>query len=198
MVQEAVNKLRLRSTILDGEIVALDAEGIPRFQLLQRWQKRPAAPVCFYLFDLLWSDGPDFTGRTIVQRRERLEQIITPMDGLQVGGYIETRAHRSLERCVANFDIRGCLNRRDYKFKGRLCFPAKLQDGSAQGQGDPQRNAQGFRPPRRWSARPHPLIRERWAIFPRAQAVFSHPDGIAGWQQTKCRSSWKATLPRDG
>jgi hypothetical protein len=76
MVQEAVNKLKLRSTILDGEIVALDAEGIPRFQLLQRWQKRPTAPVCFYLFDLLWCDGRDFTSKTVMQRRERLKQIV--------------------------------------------------------------------------------------------------------------------------
>jgi len=29
MVLDAVNQLKLRSTILDGEIVALDAEGIP-------------------------------------------------------------------------------------------------------------------------------------------------------------------------
>jgi bifunctional non-homologous end joining protein LigD len=37
-VVDAVNRLKLRSTILDGEIVALDSEGIPRFQLLQKWQ----------------------------------------------------------------------------------------------------------------------------------------------------------------
>ena len=34
-VRDAVEQLKLRSTILDGEIVALDEEGIPRFQLLQ-------------------------------------------------------------------------------------------------------------------------------------------------------------------
>ena len=34
VVLNAVDQLKLRSTILDGEIVALDAEGIPRFQLL--------------------------------------------------------------------------------------------------------------------------------------------------------------------
>jgi bifunctional non-homologous end joining protein LigD len=85
----AVNQISLRSTILDGEIVALDGEGIPRFQLLQRWQKRPTAPVCFYLFDLLWCDGRDITSKTVVQRRERLEQIVTPGPGIQVGGYIE-------------------------------------------------------------------------------------------------------------
>jgi ATP-dependent DNA ligase len=51
-----VNELNLRSTILDGEIVALDKDNVPRFQLLQQWQKRPTAPVVFYLFDLLWSE----------------------------------------------------------------------------------------------------------------------------------------------
>ncbi|HET9375540.1 MAG TPA: hypothetical protein VFO40_11225 [Chthoniobacterales bacterium] len=45
----------------------------------------------FYLFDLLWCDGRDLTGKTVVPRRERLEQIITPVAGIQVGGYVETR-----------------------------------------------------------------------------------------------------------
>jgi bifunctional non-homologous end joining protein LigD len=88
-VRKAVDQLNLRSTILDGEIVALDQEGIPRFQLLQQWQKRPTAPVLFYLFDLLWSDGRDITGRTVVQRRNRLKEIITPVDGIQIGDYVE-------------------------------------------------------------------------------------------------------------
>jgi bifunctional non-homologous end joining protein LigD len=91
MVLDAVNQLKLRSTIPDGEIVALDAEGIPRFQLLQQWQKRPTAPVVYFLFDLLWGNGRDLTGKTVVQRRDRLEQIITPVPGIQVGGYIENR-----------------------------------------------------------------------------------------------------------
>src|SRR3974377_2435030 len=54
-VLDAVNRLNLRSTIFDGEIVALDSEGIPRFQLLQKWQKRPTAPVVYYLFAVLWN-----------------------------------------------------------------------------------------------------------------------------------------------
>jgi len=90
-IRDAVEALNLRSTILDGEIVALDEEGIPRFQLLQKWQKRPTAPVIYFLFDLLWSDGRDLTGNTVVQRRERLEQIITPVAGIQVGGYVQNR-----------------------------------------------------------------------------------------------------------
>jgi len=34
MVRDAVKQLELRSTILGGEIVALDKDGIPRFELL--------------------------------------------------------------------------------------------------------------------------------------------------------------------
>jgi bifunctional non-homologous end joining protein LigD len=90
-IQSAAGALNLRSTILDGEMVALDDEGIPRFQLLQQWQKRPTAPVVFYLFDVLWSDGRDLTGKTALQRRARLEQAITPVSGIQVGGYVENR-----------------------------------------------------------------------------------------------------------
>jgi bifunctional non-homologous end joining protein LigD len=91
MVLKAVNQLNLRSTILDGEIVALDPEGIPRFQLLQQWQKRPTAPVVYVVFDLLWDNGRDLTGKSVIQRRERLQEIITPVAGIQVGGYIENR-----------------------------------------------------------------------------------------------------------
>jgi bifunctional non-homologous end joining protein LigD len=90
-IQDAVNKLKLRSTILDGEIVALDRDGVPRFQLLQQWQKRPTAPVVLYLFDLLWSNGRDITGNRVLQRRDRLEQIINPVLGIQIGGYVENR-----------------------------------------------------------------------------------------------------------
>jgi bifunctional non-homologous end joining protein LigD len=67
-IQDAVRQLKLCSTILDGKIVALDKEGVPRFQLLQQWQKRPTAPVVLYLFDLLWSDGYDITGKTVWRR----------------------------------------------------------------------------------------------------------------------------------
>jgi bifunctional non-homologous end joining protein LigD len=63
MVLDAADQLKLRSTILDGEIVALDAMGIPRFQLLQQWQKRPTAPVVFHLFVVLWRSGCDLAGQ---------------------------------------------------------------------------------------------------------------------------------------
>jgi bifunctional non-homologous end joining protein LigD len=45
----------------------------------------------FVLFDSLWDKGHDLTGKSVVQRRERLEEIIAAVPGIQVGGYVETR-----------------------------------------------------------------------------------------------------------
>ena len=44
-ISKAASRQKLRSTVLDGEIVAVDENGIPRFQLLQRFQKQPIAPI---------------------------------------------------------------------------------------------------------------------------------------------------------
>ena len=110
-IGDAVNQLNLRSTILHGEIVALDEEGIPRFQLLQQLQKRPTAPLCFYLFDLLLCDERDITGKTVVQRRERLEGIITPVPGIQVGGYVE-RHGADLFQLASEKGIEGIIEKR--------------------------------------------------------------------------------------
>ena len=89
-VAKAVSKLKLRSTIVDGEVVAVDHDGVPRFQLLQRFQKQPTAPTVYYIFDLLWSDGVDVTEKPILQRRALLREIISKeVPGIQIGTYIE-------------------------------------------------------------------------------------------------------------
>ena len=88
-VATAVSKLKLRSTILDGEVVAVDENGIPRFQLLQRFQKQPTAPTLYYVFDVLWYNGDDLTGNPILERRSVLERVLKPREGVQLGSYVE-------------------------------------------------------------------------------------------------------------
>src|SRR6201998_1205107 len=58
-VGKALSKLKLASRILEGEVVAVDENGVPRFQLLQRFQKQPTAPTLYYVFDVLWHQGAD-------------------------------------------------------------------------------------------------------------------------------------------
>jgi ATP-dependent DNA ligase len=77
-IAKAVSKLELGSTILDGEIVAVDENRIPRFPLLQRFQKQRTAPTLYYVFDVLWNDGEDATGKKLLARRPRLWTTSNP------------------------------------------------------------------------------------------------------------------------
>jgi bifunctional non-homologous end joining protein LigD len=43
----------------------------------------------YYVFDVLWHDGDDLTGKLIMERRQILERIIKPTGGIQIGTYIE-------------------------------------------------------------------------------------------------------------
>ena len=73
--------------VIDGEIVALDAQGRPSFPLLQKRmnlaQARDIAheaartPVHLYLFDVLEADGRDVTALPLAERREILERLAT-------------------------------------------------------------------------------------------------------------------------
>jgi bifunctional non-homologous end joining protein LigD len=74
--------------VVDGEVVALDADGRPDFSLLQHRMhlSRPVEivrvaeriPVHYMVFDLLWLDGEDLTGRRYLERRELLASTVAP------------------------------------------------------------------------------------------------------------------------
>lgn len=72
----ALTQLKCRSATLDGEIVALDAAGHSRFQLLQAREISEARPpLAFYLFDIMEHNGADLTSLPIEERRIALEKL---------------------------------------------------------------------------------------------------------------------------
>jgi bifunctional non-homologous end joining protein LigD len=62
-------------------------------------------------FDLLWSDRRDHSGRTAVQRRERLQEMITPVPSIQIGGYIENRG-KDLFQLAKDRGLEGIIAKR--------------------------------------------------------------------------------------
>ncbi|HYM16817.1 MAG TPA: non-homologous end-joining DNA ligase [Dehalococcoidia bacterium] len=92
-------RVRGREAILDGEIVAIDGEGYPSFDLLRpRLQagadggraaggagippelaiKRLAGQLSYQAFDILWLDGRALLDRPLWQRKNRLAEVIAP------------------------------------------------------------------------------------------------------------------------
>jgi DNA ligase D-like protein (predicted ligase) len=67
-------------TAVDGEIVALDAEGKPSFNTLQNYGSSKA-DLIFYVFDVMVLAGKDVMGEPLRQRRELLEKkVLTKLD----------------------------------------------------------------------------------------------------------------------
>jgi bifunctional non-homologous end joining protein LigD len=64
------------SALIDGEVVALDAQGRPNFGALQASLKEGSGALAFFAFDLLEQDGEDLTGLSNLDRKARLKALI--------------------------------------------------------------------------------------------------------------------------
>jgi bifunctional non-homologous end joining protein LigD len=71
-VLPVLKQIVVGEAVLDGELVALDAKGVSRFQMLgdARVEHR------FMVFDLLWLNGEDIRNRPLEDRRELLESVM--------------------------------------------------------------------------------------------------------------------------
>jgi bifunctional non-homologous end joining protein LigD len=63
-------------TVIDGEVVALDGDGNPSFNLLQNYAA--GEDLRFFIFDVLVLKGEDVMGEALVRRRELLEKHVFP------------------------------------------------------------------------------------------------------------------------
>jgi bifunctional non-homologous end joining protein LigD len=78
--------------VIDGELVALDAEGRPRFQLMQ--QPRADTPLVYYAFDLLYLDGEDLRGEPLVKRKERLEALLPDIPLIRYSTHVQMQGKK--------------------------------------------------------------------------------------------------------
>ena len=99
-------KLKVRSALIDGEAVVIDAEGRSSFQALQNALKGDPASIDFYAFDLLELDGEDLTRLPLLERKEKLEEILPAKSPiLRYSDHIQGRGEELLNRfCDAGLE----------------------------------------------------------------------------------------------
>jgi bifunctional non-homologous end joining protein LigD len=71
-IARALTNLSMQSAILDGELVALDANGRPSFQALHHQE---AHALAYYVFDLLHDGRRDLIGEPLQVRRAALNKV---------------------------------------------------------------------------------------------------------------------------
>ena len=103
LVVEAVNHLKVRSCLIDGEVVCCDEQGLAIFQLLRH--RKNEASAFLFAFDLLELDGTDMRREPIEVRKATLASILRKArHGVRLNEHLE---HPD----------------------GALVFAARLQDG---------------------------------------------------------------------
>jgi DNA ligase D-like protein (predicted ligase) len=75
-VVRAAGLVHAASAVLDGEIVAIDAQGRPSFQALHH-AATEGLSIVYYAFDLLHLNGRDLTATPLDERRAALRAIVT-------------------------------------------------------------------------------------------------------------------------
>ena len=78
-ITQAVAALKVKSAIVDGEIVAFDETGRPSFQQLQHRSARPGS-IRYFAFDLLQLNGKDLQAERLDARRAALEKTLSGSD----------------------------------------------------------------------------------------------------------------------
>jgi bifunctional non-homologous end joining protein LigD len=74
---ERARELGVRRVLLDGELVHVDDDGRTSFtRLVDELGKGPRADVVYQAFDLLYLESQDWTGKPLLQRKERLRQLL--------------------------------------------------------------------------------------------------------------------------
>jgi bifunctional non-homologous end joining protein LigD len=74
-VVDSLRTLRC-DAVLDGEIVVVDDQGRPDFQILQHHRDFGSGHLLYTVFDLLYFQGHDLTGLPLVRRKELLKSIL--------------------------------------------------------------------------------------------------------------------------
>jgi ATP-dependent DNA ligase len=64
-------------TVIDGEVVALDADGRPSFNLLQNYGSSKAS-IVYFVFDVMVLAGRDLMHEALTTRRTILEEKVLP------------------------------------------------------------------------------------------------------------------------
>ena len=73
--------LDVKSAVVDGEIVVLGKDGVSTFSELQlALSEGRSDRMIFYAFDLLWLDGEDIRAEPLIDRKERLRDLMRGLD----------------------------------------------------------------------------------------------------------------------
>src|SRR5262249_40974056 len=113
--------------VLDGEIIALDENCRPSFQLLQQrinLTKRididradARIPAYFFAFDVLYAEKHSLAAVPLVQRKQALKELLAPSDHVRVLDHFEREGIAAYTACIDSGFEGIVAKRRDSRYE---------------------------------------------------------------------------------
>jgi bifunctional non-homologous end joining protein LigD len=97
-------------TVIDGELVALNSDGRPNFNLLQNFRSAESH-IIYYAFDVLVHKGHDLTQIPLAERRDILRSIIQPTEHVDLSAVADKTAAEMLA-FVREYGLEGIVAKR--------------------------------------------------------------------------------------
>jgi len=118
LIVEAVNHLKVRSCLIDGEVVCCDAQGLAVFQTLRHRRNEPEAFL--YAFDLLELNGADLRRESIEVRKATLASILRKSrPGVRLNEHLEHPEGDVVFRHACKMELEGIVSKRLDRVTGR-------------------------------------------------------------------------------
>lgn len=97
-------------TVIDGELVAMDDQGRPSFNLLQNFRSA-ASHIAYYAFDILIHEGKSVMQLPLVKRRAILARAIQPSDHVGLS-YVSDKTAAQMLDFVRSRGLEGIIAKR--------------------------------------------------------------------------------------
>ena len=114
-IGKALKALRLKTVILDGEVVALDASGRASFQRLQQSiNKGASAGLLYHVFDLIYIEGYSLVKTPLLERKRVLAELLEPLGDkglLRYSDHIEGNGEQFLKE-ACKLGLEGIVSKR--------------------------------------------------------------------------------------
>jgi len=111
LVVQAVNHLKVRSCLIDGEVVCCDERGVARFDVLRR--RRNESVAFLYAFDLLELDGVDLRQEPIETRKATLASVLRKSrPGLRLNEHLEHSEGAVVFQHACKMGLEGIVSKR--------------------------------------------------------------------------------------
>jgi bifunctional non-homologous end joining protein LigD len=109
---EALELLRAKNVVIDGEIAVLDQNGKSSFGLLQSYKTANESPLVYYAFDLLFLEGTDLRSRPLIERRKLLAKLLkNAPDSIRFSEELRGEKEKLLQ-VVRQFGLEGLVAKR--------------------------------------------------------------------------------------